>query len=202
MPTTSPAHGQGSAVEDSAPRSDVPPAPWLQGDPADSLYRAARESLNRRDFRRAADLFAQLPTRFPNSGYTPDSFYWQAFALYRLGGEAELKRGLEALQVQSKRYPKASTKGDAKALEARINGELARQGDESAARDLAAEDGRGGKATVERRMDTTDHEAPDHDQSDRCDDDSDDTKLAALNALIHMDAERARPILQQGAGPA
>ena len=156
MPTTSPAHGQGSAVEDSAPRSDVPPAPWLQGDPADSLYRAARESLNRRDFRRAADLFAQLPTRFPNSGYTPDSFYWQAFALYRLGGEAELKRGLEALQVQSERYPKASTQGDAKALEARINGELARQGDESAARDI--------RKTAEEATvggDTTDHEAPD-----------------------------------------
>ena len=38
---------------------------------------------------------------------------------------------------------------------------------------------------------------PDRDLSDRCDDDSDDMKLAALNALIHMDAERARPILQK-----
>ncbi|RPJ53449.1 MAG: hypothetical protein EHM24_32870, partial [Acidobacteria bacterium] len=197
VPITDLPQGQGPAVEDSAPRSDVPPAPWLQGDPADSLYRAARESLNRRDFRRAADLFAQLPTKFPNSGYTPDAFYWQAFALYRLGGESDLKRGLQVLQAQFERYPKASTKGDAKALEARINGELARMGDEQATADIqkTAADAAMGGDMPDHEM--PDHDMPDHDMSDRCDDDSDDMKLAALNALIHMDAERARPILQK-----
>ena len=198
VPTTALPQGQGPAVEDSAPRSDVPPSPWLQGDPADSLYRAARESLNRRDFRRAADLFAQLPTKFPNSGYTPDAFYWQAFALYRLGGESDLKRGLQALQAQSARYPKASTKGDAKALEARINGELARMGDEQATTDTRKTAEGAAMPDVDiPDHDIPDHDMPDHDLSDRCDDDSDDMKLAALNALIHMDAERARPILQK-----
>ena len=84
--------------------AETPREPWLQGDPADSVYRAAREALNRRDFRKAADLFAQIPERFPKSGYAPDAFYWQAFALYRLGGEPQLRAALDALRQQRERY--------------------------------------------------------------------------------------------------
>ena len=32
-----------------APLAEHPPAPWIQGDPADSVYRAARAALDRRD---------------------------------------------------------------------------------------------------------------------------------------------------------
>jgi HEAT repeat protein len=39
-------------------------------------------------------------------------------------------------------------------------------------------------------------EPPDHESDDRCDDDN-DTKIAAMNALIHMDSERAQPILKK-----
>ena len=163
--------------------ADAPPPAWLQGDPADSLYRAAREALNRRDFRRAADLFAALPGRFPQSGYTADAYYWQAFALYRLGGEPRLRDALEALRIQGERYPKAATKGDARALERRIQGELARQGDSDAAEAVA-------EAAAEAAEPAAEHEG-----SEGCDED--DTKLAALNALIHMNPERARPILQR-----
>jgi HEAT repeat protein len=204
-PTTNLSQGWELAVEDSARRSDVPPTAWLQGDPADSLYRAARESLNQRDFRRAADLFAQLPTKYPKSGYAPDAYYWQAFALYRLGGEVDLRRGLQALQAQSKRYPKASTKGDAQALQARINGELARLGDPQATAEIqkTARAAMGGD-TQDAHI--PDHAAPDHDMdhdvaghagSDRCDDDGDDIRVGAINALMQMDHERARPILQK-----
>src|SRR6185312_6983193 len=105
------------------------PAPWRQGDPADSIYRNARELLNRRDYRTAAQLFGQIPERFPRSGYAPDAFYWQAFALYRMGGERELRLARDALQRQRNRFPKAATRGDATALERRIEGELARRGD-------------------------------------------------------------------------
>src|SRR6476620_8745113 len=120
-------------VQDSdMPQDPRPPVAWLQGDPADSLYRAAREALDRRDFRAAADLFAQVPSRFPKSGYAADAYYWRAFALYRLGGTAQLKAALQALDTQRTRYPKAATKGDANALESRIQGELARQGDPDA----------------------------------------------------------------------
>jgi len=38
-----------------------PRAPWQADDPADSLYRAAREQLNRGDYRTAARSFGSLP---------------------------------------------------------------------------------------------------------------------------------------------
>jgi TolA-binding protein len=81
------------------------PAPWLRADPADSLYRAAREALNRRDYRAAATLFAQIPARFPKSGYAADALYWQAFALYRLGGDRELRLARDAPRRQRVRFP-------------------------------------------------------------------------------------------------
>ena len=111
----------------------LPPAAWLQGDPADSLYRAARQALDRRDYRQAAELFAQVPARFPRSGYAADAYYWRAFSLYRVGGTTQLRAALAALDTQRERFPKAATKGDAKALASRIQGELARQGDPTAA---------------------------------------------------------------------
>src|SRR5687767_11238098 len=116
---------QSAASEAQAPAApaELPPVAWLQGDPADSLYRAAREALNRRDYVQAAGLFAVLPDRFPRSGYAADAYYWRAFALYRLGGETRLREALTSLRTQVQRYPKAGTKGDAKALERRIQGE-------------------------------------------------------------------------------
>src|SRR6476659_8331331 len=126
-------------VQDSdMPQDPRPPVAWLQGDPADSLYRAAREALDRRDYRSAADLFAQVPSRFPRSGYAADAYYWRAFSLYRVGGTPQLREALAALDLQRERFPKAATKGDAKALASRIQGELARQGDPAAAAIVAA----------------------------------------------------------------
>jgi len=114
---------------------DVPKS-WLSRDPADSIYRLARETLNRRDYRRAAELFAQIPARFPRSGYAGDALYWQAFALYRTGGERELREALAALRQQKSRFPKAATQGDGSTLERRIQGELARRGDSQAAAEV------------------------------------------------------------------
>jgi TolA-binding protein len=113
------------------------PRGWLQDDPADSLYRRARETLNRRDYRAAADLFAQIPVRFPRSGYAADALYWQAFALYRAGGERDLREAMVALRKQREQFPKAATQGDAATLERRIQGELARRGDSEAAAQVA-----------------------------------------------------------------
>jgi HEAT repeat protein len=121
-------------IQDSAGTiGSIAPAPWLQGDPADSLYRVAREAMNGGDWTRAVDLFGQLPARYPRSGYVADAYYWRAFALYRLGGTAQLREALEALRQQRDRYPKAATKGDAATLERRIQGELARRGDPQSA---------------------------------------------------------------------
>jgi HEAT repeat protein/TolA-binding protein len=115
-----------------------PRAPWLQGDPADSLYKSARELLNGGEWRRAASAFASLPQRFPNSGYAADAMYWQAFALYRIGGTDDLKTALTALETMRTKYPSArsQSQSDAVALMARIRGTLASRGDRQAEEQL------------------------------------------------------------------
>jgi HEAT repeat protein len=183
--------------------AEIPRAPWIQGDPADSLYRVAREALNRRDYLAAADLFARISEKYPRSGYAPDALYWQAFALYRQGGEPRLRAALDALRRQRDRFPGAATKGDAAVLEQRIQGVLARGGDERALQELrtvalhAAEPPEPPEPP-EAPEPPESPEPRDHktDGDDRCSEDG-DTKIAAINALIHMDSEKARPILQK-----
>lgn len=187
------------------------PAPWLQGDPADSLYRAAREALNRRDFRLAANLFGQIPERFARSGYAADALYWQAFALYRLGGDQDLRKARAVLRRQREQFPRAATQGDATALESRIQGELARRGDSEAAAEISRT-----AITIAPPIPPTPPtpaaapeppeppEPPGARRSSRstskstsCATDDDDMKVAALNALQQMDEDKARPILQR-----
>ena len=190
----------GVAQHSAGPLEVRPPAAWLQGDPADSLYRAARAALDRRDYRQAAELFAQVPARFPRSGYAADAYYWRAFSLYRVGGTPQLRAALAALDTQRERFPKAATKGDAKALAGRIQGELARQGDPAAAAIVAEAAADAGRPPVRPTapMPPTPPTPPvPPGDDDRCADDDDDTKVAALNALQQMDDARARPILQR-----
>src|SRR5688500_11456646 len=52
--------------------SELPRPAWQQGDPADSLYRAARAALNRNEYRQAAELFRRIPRSFPRSVYAGD----------------------------------------------------------------------------------------------------------------------------------
>ena len=184
------------SLPQAAPRFAVEaPASWLPDDPADSLYRAGRDALNRRQYRRAAELFAQVSSKYPRSGYAGDALYWEAFALYRAD---DLRTSLARLDDQKRRYPSAATAGDAAALATRVRGELARRGDaESAAtvvgqaEDIAATspgEGRGGRAGGRGGVATTVR------GGDSCDEDS-DVKVMALNAVLQMDADRALPLL-------
>jgi HEAT repeat protein len=197
------------AQDSGGPAEALPPAAWLQGDPADSIYRAARAALDRRDYRQAADLFAQVPARYPRSGYAADAYYWRAFSLYRVGGTPQLREALATLDIQHERFPKAATKGDAKALASRIQGELARQGDPAAAAIVAAAAADAGRPPIPptppvrpvppgQPVPPTPPTPPmPPGDDDRCADDDDDTKVAALNALQQMDDARARPIIQR-----
>jgi HEAT repeat protein len=194
---------QGPAATPQEPAAPGPRAPWLQGDPADSIYRAAREALDRRDYRRAADLFAQVPARYPRSGYAADAYYWRAFALYRVGGAPQLRLALQSLDMQRERYPKAATQGDAQALVRRIQGELARQGDPEAAAQVA-QAAEAVAAVTAPAVAAVPPVAPSTPMPPAippdlggCNHEDDDTKLAALNALQQMDDARARPILQR-----
>jgi len=175
-----------------------------QADVADSLYRAARQALNRSQYTRAAELFSSIRDRYPRSTYVPNTYYWQAFALYRDGSEESLRAAREALQTQASRFPKATTRRDAEALLRRVQGGLARLGDPDATADVTEEADNvapptpvitatppvgPGPAIVGRPGRTYRL----HNES--CDDE-DDIRIAAVNALLQMDADRAVPILK------
>ena len=189
------------------------PDAYLQGDPADSLYRVARASLNRGRFREAGDQFRELRRRYPQSGYVANSMYWEAFALYREGGADRLRRAAAVLDEAQSKYPQATTAGDASTLAVRVRGELARLGDKDAAAAIAA-DASGAVEAPEApeppegvpaargvrppRMRAPVVRPPRVRLSDRCgNDDESDMKVAALNALLQMDADKAVPILKQ-----
>jgi HEAT repeat protein len=154
----------------------VPPA-WAPQDPADSLYRAARASLNDGDYEEAADGFRELVARYPRSAYAADALYYEAFARYREGGDSNLREALRLLDRQRAEYARANTRGDAAALGTRIRGQLARSGDA----DAAAEVTNGAREAAGA--------------CPRGDDE--DERVAALNALAQMDAEQAVPIIQR-----
>ncbi len=170
----------------------------VQQDPGDSLYRAARQALNRNDYRRAAELFRQLRARFPASTHTPDAYYWEAFALYRTGADEALRAARTALQEQAQRHRDAATYRDAEVLLRRVQGELARRGDAEAAARIAEEAAQAAARPEDGAQPARPARPPRPPRPGRpaeCDDE-DDIRLAALNALLQMDEERAVPILQ------
>ena len=143
-----------------------------QEDPAARAYREAREMLNAARFRDAAQQFARIRNEFASSPYVPDSFYWQAFALFREGGASNLRSAADLLRTQGQRHPGASTRADAQELLVRIDSQLAQRGDASAA------------ATIAQQA------------SGPCDQDQ-GVRAAALSALLNMNADQAVPILQE-----
>src|SRR5690349_14094383 len=58
------------------------------------LYLQARERLNSGDYREAATLFGRVASNYSGdgTGNGADALYWQAFALYRLGTPADLRK--------------------------------------------------------------------------------------------------------------
>ncbi len=191
--------------------SDAPPSAWADEDPGDSLYRVARRLLNRGRYAEAADAFGELIRRYPRSDYTPDAYYWQAFALYKTGGADGYRTARSLLETQKSRYPRAATSGDAEGLYARIQGELARQGDDDAAqwvRVHAASAGLTPPTPPTPPTSPTSVTPPTPPMPPTVGgrrgtpvgcpaDDDDDPRVAALNALLQMDAEAAVPILKQ-----
>ena len=95
---------------------EAAPEAWLQEDPASRTYQAAREALSRRRYRDAAEQFEEIRDRYPRSGYVPDSYYWQAFSLYREGSRRNLRDAIDLLEVQASEHDDASTRSDADEL--------------------------------------------------------------------------------------
>ena len=165
------------AVEGEPGFAQVPPEPWAEADPADSLYRLGREAINRGEFRRAAALFAEISEKHPGSEYAPDAPYWRAFALYRVGSDDDLREALRTLEAQRARFPEATTIADARELDIRIRGRLAQRGDVESAEAVS-------RVAAQNRPCVRD-------------DNDSEIRAAAMNALLQMDAESALPIIRQ-----
>lgn len=153
-------------------RTPAPDLPWIQEDPANRIYLSAREALNQRRFEEAAGQFAEIRSRYPRSGYVADSYYWEAFARSRVGGQPALRRAVELLETQAQAHPSAATRSDADALRVRIEAQLAQRGDAQAAQTIARE--------------ASQPCGPQH-----------EVRLAALSALVNMNADQALPILRE-----
>lgn len=173
-----------------------PPAPWAQGDPADSLYRGARDALNRGDYVRAARMFADIQQKYPKSAYVGDSQYYEAFARYRIGTTEELQAASKVLEplankmmnVNNNTTPRARAGGfgtgpgiagnsETLALYAHINGVLAQRGDRSAADKIAKAATLNGSAI--------------------CDNEDIQVRVEAMNALSQMDPAAAAPLFKR-----
>ena len=176
--------GDGYSNIDGAFLNRRPPEAWLQGDPADSLYRIAREALNRGEYRRAADLFSEVTRRYPNSGYAPTCGYYEAFSRYRLGTTEELRLASRALETVVARFSQVSREADVSGLRTRIDGVLASRGDADAAE------------RVRRRA----REAPSSGNGEGdspCDKEDIQVRAEALSALAQMDPNGALPTLRR-----
>lgn len=103
-----------------------------QNTPGDSLYRAGQAALNRGEYQKAVDSYRELRRRYPRHPRVGDALYWEAFALYRLGGSTNLRVARERLKTQESDYPRASTRVDAGSLRVRVERDLARVGDAEA----------------------------------------------------------------------
>ena len=209
----------------------IAPAAWSAKDPADSLYREARAALGKGDYAKAAELFRKITRQYPNSDYAGEALYYLAFSEYRLGGSDRLRSALQSLTRIENNYPDLAKRSDARALRTRVCGELAKQGDEACAADIArsvssavstasliqgvgaavsasvadAVSGAVADAVAGSVDQAVEQEAREYlaKQLDSrrtrsgcpSEDDDDDERIAALNALIQMDADRAMPIL-------
>jgi len=171
---------QGLVAQDALDALDAPTQD--EQDPTDSLWRAARQALNRADYQAAANLYGDLTRRYPNATRAGDALYWAAFALYK---NDNLDHARSLLFTQQQRYSKSATRRDGETLLARVQAALAKQGDAEAAAWIAAH-AQSTADTGARRGETCPGE-----------DDDDDMRVAALNGLLQMDATNAVPILKK-----
>jgi HEAT repeat protein len=201
--------------------------PALQNTPADSVYRAGQTALNRGEYQKAVDTYRTLRSRYPRSPRVGDALYWEAFALYRLGGSTNLRVARERLKTQAKDFPNASTKVDAGSLRVRVERDLARGGDAEAQawldsqRDVVAVAGEatsvstttGGVAVAGSSASANAAHRDAARASDRasragrarrddeapagCDQAKYEEQMMAVQALMQMDSERSLPILKR-----
>lgn len=158
--------------------SDRPPSAWAQRDPADSMWRAANQVMNKGDYRQAAAMFKQIPVKYEYSAYAADAMYWTAHALYRVGSTPDLQDALQTLEQLQQKYPNSRLRGsqtDVAALQVRIAGVLSSRG-------------QGGSEIVRRAL---------ANNANVCDSEQQQVRAAALSALMQTDEAAATEYAQR-----
>jgi HEAT repeat protein/TolA-binding protein len=172
----------------------VPLPQWIQGDPADSVYRVANDVLNRGDYGRAAQMFKDIAQKYPKSGYQDDLPYYEAFARYKIGTTNELQTAAKLLEPRASKLigttspsnssenrffvgkSRRSSDGDVVGLYVHINSVLAQRGDANAIGIVT-------KATQAG--------------ANTCDNDDIIVRREAMGALSQMEAATALPIIKR-----
>ena len=131
----------------------------------------AREALNQARYEYAAQMLAEIYEVEKGREAAGNALYWQAFARYKLQRTSELKVAAELLRLQQEEYANSETAPDGEALLARLYGELAQRGEAHAVREI--------------------HELSDDEMQREA------TRVAALEALMRMDPDKAMPILEK-----
>jgi len=166
---------------------------FIQGDPADSLYRLAHDLLNRGEYGRSAQMFKDIAAKYPKSAYQDDLPYYEAWARYKIGTTDELRAAAKLLEPRASKLTnvvnasnrdvryygfggrRRTSDGDVVGLYLRINSALAQRGDRSAA-DIVAKAASSGSNT--------------------CDADEISTRVEAMSALSQMDPAASLPIIK------
>jgi HEAT repeat protein len=157
---------------------------------ADSAYRVAMNALNDGNYTQAATLFQRVVDRYSGSSRASSALYYRAFSLYKAGGSSNLSNALGVLQNLHDEYSSAYDRLDASTLRIQICGVRALQGDERCASEVVRE------ADPARQSNTT-AARPQQPTSCPREDDENDDRIAALNALLQINSDQALPILER-----
>jgi len=138
---------------------------------ADHKMQEARAALNQARYEQAAQLLEEVYDLERENLAAGNALYWQAFARYKMNRTTDLKVAVELLRLQQEEYAASETAAEGETLLARLYGELAERGEVQGVREI--------------------HELSD-DEAQR-----EATRVAALEALMRMDPEKALPILEK-----
>jgi len=168
---------------------------------AEAQYKKAQGLLDDEKYESASAAFHKVSEDYPATWPAAYSLYWEAFSLYKIGGKSELRDAVRALEKQFETYPDEANLGDSRDLAIRIQGALAEMGEARAAERITVL-----ADEMTERMDGSPALAPTPPRPPRpgeapavpplpAGDFSNDTRVAALNALLQMRSDRAVPIL-------
>ncbi len=137
----------------------------------DEKMQEAREALNQARYEYAAQLLAEIYEVEKGNAAAGNALYWQAFARYKMHRTQEMKTAVELLRLQQEKYRESETAIEGETLLARLYGELAERGEVEGVREI--------------------HELSDDEMQREA------TRVAALEALMRMDPDKALPILEK-----